>query len=369
MFMTKAVRVLGFAGVAGVFAMLQACSPQGSDEQVNVDVRGAGVAIAAGTAPGNYARPPLGYAVKWSVCTNYVEGDSAVFNHSRVVNIRSDGTVPMQRAEPIAGGKDNFRRVKVAAIKNPLIRGKGFDKLAGGTVEFIKIGQVVTTKDKNGEVVQWVVASDNLGEPILNRERNRLEYRDHCFRNPSIGGKDTAGWVAEGVDLAPSCVVEEINQEWNALSAYGYAPVSNVADSEVPLANDPAATPHPDNALYVTYKYPSHRYTSAGAALNDLNGMERDETTIYKAGEGYCHMIISSGYEVPGSKRPSTRSLPAPGIIREGTMITWKPVNSNVVIANAVAGVSLDPAAPAPVEPAPTPSEVPVAAETETMPL
>lgn len=385
MFTTKAVRILGFAGVAGVFAMLQACAPQGSDEQVDVDVKAGEVGIACGKIgevactgtstksytppPPSYAAPPQDYVVKWSVCTNYVEGDSKVFNNSRVVNIRPDGTVPMQRVEPVAGSKDNYRRFKVAAVTNALIRGKGFDKAAGGSVEFIKIGQVVTTKELDGSIVQWVVSSEYLGQPVYNREKNRYEYKAHCFRNPKILGKDTAGWVSEGVDLAPACVVEEMNQAWNALSAYGFTPLLNVADTEVTTYNDPATTRHPDEALYLGYKYPSWLYTSAGAALNDLNGMERDETTNYRPGEGYCHMIINGGYEVPGAKRPATKSLPAPGVVNGKTLVTWKPVNANVLIANVMPGVPADPAEPEPVEPEPEPSEVPIDAETETMPL
>ncbi len=380
---TKAVRVLGFAGVAGALALMQACAPT-SAEDVNVDVRGGAIGVACGRVgevacttavgakapPASYPRPPQGYQVKWSTCAYWVEGEAAVRNNSRVVNIAADGTVPMQRAEPVTGGMDNFRRVKVAKIPQALIRGKGFDKRAGGMVEFVKIGQVVTTKEQSGAIVQWVVGSDFLGAAVYNRLQARYEYRDHCFRNPAAAtGKDTAGWVSAGHDLALSCVVEEMNQEWNALSAYGWYPIVNHADNEVPTANNPATRPHPDDAFYAGYKVPSHLYTKSGAALNDLNGTERDELTNYMVGEGYCHMIVNAGYEVPGAKRPATRSLPAPGVVNGGTMVTWRPVNGNVLIANA--GEAVAPVGePGPVEPEPEPSPVdaPVA-ESDTAPM
>mgnify|MGYP000160612106 CR=1 FL=1 len=95
---------------------------------------------------------------------------------------------------------------------------------------------------------------------------------------------------------------------------------------------------------------------STGAALNDLNGAERDSITLYFGGERYCHFIVSGGLEVPGAKRPATRTLPLPGSVNVSTTILWRPVNPNVTIANgelAVAPELLEAAPALPAEPIP----------------
>jgi hypothetical protein len=105
-------------------------------------------------------------------------------------------------------------------------------------------------------------------------------------------------------------------------------------------------------------------YTGNGAALNDINGAERDWTTSYFGGETYCHMIVSGGLEVPGAKRPATKSLPTPGIVNGNTYIEWRPVNPNLNIANDQA-----PIAPDPIEPLPEPAPPPVNAEDAVVPM
>ncbi len=188
---------------------------------------------------------------------------------------------------------------------------------------FAKTGQAISLAGApGGDYVVAARVSDTAGAPCI---------------EPT--GMDTAGWVAEGNDLIGSCVVEELSMEWNAMSSYGYFPLVNYADGEVCSANDPAVHPHPDGARFVrTVRGSDGRdafcYTGGGAALNDINGMERDETTNYRSGDGYCHLIVSSGYEVPGAKRPATRSLPAPGQVNTNSFIVWRPVNPNVNIAN-----------------------------------
>ena len=98
---------------------------------------------------------------------------------------------------------------------------------------------------------------------------------------------------------------------------------------------------HPDDARFVR-SYPWSGtgpddvfcYTGRGAALNDLNGHERDENAQYYNDTTHCHLLQSSGYEVPGAKRPATRSLPAPGSVNVRSPIQWRPVSSNFNIAN-----------------------------------
>ena len=190
---------------------------------------------------------------------------------------------------------------------------------------FAQIGQALSRDGKPGG--DYVVAA-------------RVGAVDSAFCIEPTG-MDTAGRVSPGVELAIACVVEEVLMPWNALSVIQWAPLVNVATLEVCSRNNPATVPHPDGSQVVrSYAQPGSAvddtfcYSGWGAALNDINGTERDETTAYRIGEGYCHMIVSGGFEVPGAKRPATKSLPAPGIVNDKSYIVWRPVNPNILIAN-----------------------------------
>jgi len=343
--------------------------------------------------------PPEGYVVKYSTCAHFIEGDAKVRNNSRVVAVRADGTIPLQRAEPVGNPHDDLRRVIVAKLPHKLIGGEGVHRCngrhghgaldsgrkrdgvetvssalgagaadnnpVGKKVAFVKLGQIVATKEADGSVAQWVVGSEQLGEAIKNERTGKLEYQDTCFRNPNVAGKDTSGFIAPGTTLASSCLVEELNQGFNAYSVYGYLPLVNYTTMVVPTANDPLSRPLPDTlATYLGFDGTSHNYTGMGAALNDINGAERDQYTNYYGWDIYCHVIVSGGLEVPGAKRPATKSLPAPGSVNGKTFNVWRPVNLNVVIAN-----DQDSRVPDPIEPEPAPADVPVDAADAVVPM
>lgn len=369
---TKSLRVLGLAGFASALVLVPACAPNtGDDTNVNVDdgtltpaaselapVAACPKTGCAGRADIGHPVPPATYVVKWSTCTHYVESDARFQNNSRIVNAASDGTVPLQRVEQDSvTSKDDFRRVKIDSLPKNVHTGQG-RRPDGSATRFVKLGQAVITKEADGTFVQWVIGSFNLGQPVFNKIKNRPEYRDWCFRNPKTAGRDTAGRVSSGSELAVTCVVEESKMAWNALSAYGWTPLVNFATTKVGTTS----SPHPDAATWEGDVGVVHYYSGAGAALNDLNGAERDPSANYIGGEAYCHMIVSNGLEVPGAKRPDTKTLPAPGIVNVKSLITWKPVNPNVTIAND----QVPP--PDPVEPEPEPASEPISAD-DTIPM
>jgi hypothetical protein len=188
---------------------------------------------------------------------------------------------------------------------------------------FAKVGQAVSLSGApGGDYVVAARVSDAVGAS--------------CVEPTSM---DTAGWVGPGTELAVSCSVEQMGMTWNSYAFYGWTPLVNYTTREVCSSNNPAANRHPDDAEFVRTIVgrdgnTAYCYTGPGAALNDINGMERDGSGFYIPGEQYCHMIMASGYEVPGAKRPATRSLPAPGSVNTSTPIVWRPVNPNVNIAN-----------------------------------
>jgi len=294
--------------------------------------------------------------------------------------------VPVMRVEPLEDSEDNVRRVPVAKLTNKvLLRGEGVlrdDRVllhgddSGALrpasaetraveleapqqmVSFLKLGQVVVTREPDGSILQWAISSDDLGDPVMNQASGKLEYQDTCFRNPKTAGHDTSGYIAPGTELAPSCLVESLTQSYNAYSAYGYLPLVNHANLIVPTANNPEQNALPEiYATYLGFDGNSHSYTGVGAALNDLNGTERDSYRNYYPYDIYCHMIISGGVEVPGAKRPATRSLPVPGVVDGKTLNVWRPVNLNLDIANDWESGA------APFEPALVPVEEPIEVE------
>ena len=208
---------------------------------------------------------------------------------------------------------------------------------------FAKVG-VSISKDglPNGE---YVVASDVRDGP------------SPCLEST---GMDTMGRVSPGEELAATCVVEDLGQDYNAMSAVvsGFFGLVNWTDAVVCSSTFHLFT----YALYVGdggHGPGVHCYTGTGAALNDINGMERDQYTNYYTGEGYCHYIENAGFEVPGAKRPATRSLPAPGVVKVNTPIVWRPVVPHIDIANVA------PPAPSP-SPTPSPTATPTPSPTPT---
>ena len=279
---------------------------------------GSNAFIATAVLASALASPPPSTAARLSRCVpvevRTVHGGTLLPN-TRLAQIEN-GRVPCMHVE------DGTVASCLFSTAGNSVSGKWLDGPEGG---FAPIGQAVSLDGKPGGdyIVAARVDTDNdvpCTEPI---------------------GMDTAGRVPQGVELAIGCVVEEILTEWNALFAYGWFPLQNFSNHEVCSGNDPLLHPHPDGLDPVrSYTLPPSAvdnvfcYLGSGSALNDINGTERDETSAYFSGANYCHMIISDSFEVPGAKRPATKSLPAPGIVSVKTLITWKPVNPNVAIAN-----------------------------------
>jgi hypothetical protein len=174
---------------------------------------------------------------------------------------------------------------------------------------------------------------DRRGNFIVAAKRSSAETVP-CRKPSPVSAADTAGRVAEGTELANTCVVENLNTDFNALSSlYGWAPLLNWATLPVCSINPPGS--HPDSPeLVEVLDGGVFCYSGVGAGMNDSNGAERDFTGDYYTGSEHCHYIVTGQLEVPAAKRPATKSLPAPGRVNPKTPILWRPVNPNVRIAN-----------------------------------
>lgn len=136
-------------------------------------------------------------------------------------------------------------------------------------------------------------------------------------------GRDTVG-TAAGEELAVACSRETLNSPAN----HNQSPLVNYATLEVCTSS----YPHPDGAMFTRMLGTSFCYIGTGAALNDINGTERDQTGAYLPGALYCHVVYNGAYETTGAKRPAT-AAGYPVKLNINTPILWRPVAS-IRVAN-----------------------------------
>lgn len=359
MLTNNALRFVGLAGLLGVFACTQACNSP--SEEVNVITK-QGITPKGGDSRFVPPRPPANYQIKWTTCSKWIEGEAQMENNSRVVKPAADGTITLTLADMTGNDGRPHVRVKADSLPKSLKMGKGIDTTTKRDVLFWKIGQTVMVRNANGTYTNYVVSSENLGNPVR-LDNGKLSYLDWCYRNPKTAGKDTLGVVQVGVELSATCVMEDVLADYNALSAEYpfFSPIYNYADKNVGMLNSPdfGMIPHPEAATPVKTVGSINYYQGWSAALNDINGTERDDTLSYLSGERFCHYINNGGFEVPGAKRPGTISNPAPGAPNEKTYIVWRPVNVNVNVANEKEAPAPDPVEPEPATPDPAADAVP----------
>lgn len=219
------------------------------------------------------------------------------FGNSRLAKIDND-TVPCLQMDTAAPARCVFTRTS----------GSWLDS---GEGRFAKVGQAIALDGKPGG--DYVVAA-------------RINP-DGTVPALDPAGHDAVG-TAAGYELAGACVVETILSSTNATGQR----LVNYATREVGTSS----YPHPDDAQLVRYWWTGtawvYYYTGAGAAMNDLNGTERDEYGNYIPGAEHCHVAWYNGYEAPAAKRPSTGGYPAKVNVR--SPIVWRSVDPRVAIAN-----------------------------------
>jgi hypothetical protein len=178
---------------------------------------------------------------------------------------------------------------------------------------FALVGQAITRDGEPGG--EWVIAakiSDDRTVPGV---------------DPRLFTSGTSGFVSpgEGCELAGAAVLETGKSSSNATGL----PLQHFCRLPVPTNSHP----HPDGAQLVGGTCgPIFKYIGAGAALNDVNGREADETGHYYPGSAYAHVVWNSGYEVPAAKRPATYSWPP--LINQNSPIVWRAVQSGALIGS-----------------------------------
>lgn len=288
------IRSLALTLGVGALVSIQACAQHGADA-VQTDLPDESIAPAGCDKSGCVG-------VQYSKCAPVepasVHGDkSSFYGNARLAQVTND-TVPC-----VHGEKGSVATCKFTANSGAYIVAK--------QGVFARTGQNIGLDGSPGG--DYVVASKVTDATV-----------------PCIApkGKDTAGTPA-GVELAAACIVETMNAATNATGLK----VVSFASLEVCTTSNP----HPDGAALSSVTAVGgtkvYCYKGPGAGLNDINGIEIDPMGTYYTGTNRCHVIWSNGYEVPGSKRPSTKNLPPPGTIVTTTPIAWRPV-TQVDVAN-----------------------------------
>ena len=219
--------------------------------------------------------------------------------NSRLAKI-SNGTVPCLHVETAEPARCVFTKTS----------GSWLESSKGG---FAKAGQNISLDGKPGG--EYVTASE-VG----------LDGAVPCL---APTGHDAVGTPA-GDEIAGACAIETLLSPSN--STWGQ-PLINYATTEVCATSNP----HPDGAQLTRWYTNSagtgiYCYTGPGAALNDINGTERDQYGYYYRSSDRCHVVWSNGYEVPAAKRPSTGGYPAR--VNPVSPIVWRTVDNRLRIAN-----------------------------------
>ena len=326
--LSKPLRTFGLVVCVGTIGVLGACSPEesekvGDDSQpilesgytrdYDLATSSSSGSTSLATKPSGTPRTysacqPLGSLYEWSVDPKTVAGNT------RVSIVDQEGTVACvwthDNEYPVG-------RCKVDLEKYPHARSKELD----GRFVVWGIGFL-------GENNEYAVAREILGtSKVFNKTTGVYDtYRKVACTPPQ--SYDAAG-TAAGTELAGVCIYETFNVPSNAAGTT----MDNYATRKV-CSKVPATTDTAGSATYVgTDAYGNQCYTGDGAALNDVNGTERNSSNVYLSGSSRCHVALSGGYEVFAAKRPSTKSWPAPGVVDPSSSTWWRTVSS-VPVAN-----------------------------------
>jgi hypothetical protein len=137
--------------------------------------------------------------------------------------------------------------------------------------------------------------------------------------------RDTVG-TAAGYELIDGAVREVLSSASNAsgqpLQHYCSLPVFT------------SSNPHPDGAQMIESEGgPPYCYSGRGAAFNDLNGHEADESGTYLRGWRFVHVVYNGQYETTAAKRPATAGG-WPLKYNRSSPIVWRPVSPYLKIGS-----------------------------------
>lgn len=226
-----------------------------------------------------------------------------------VYKIHGDLTMVNYRLAPVVDGK-----VRCLHLETLEPFECAFTHASGCMVEterglYATVGQLISRDgEPGGPYADYVVAAsigDDLSVPCL---------------DPSL-----VPGVPPGCELGGAAVLETGLSPFNATGQ----PLRH--HCRLPVCT--SSHPHPDGAELVGGSGgPPFCYSGPGAALNDINGREADERSVYLPGAAFVHVVWNSGLEVPAAKRPSVRGWPK--VVDPNSPIVWRAFASGVKIGS-----------------------------------
>lgn len=287
-----------YTGMAQNLAYLTVQSTGGQFAVVGIAGRRGGQLTVDGLLPGARVAHvrfwTMRYTKTFPVVASALHGQGFVGN-SRLGRIEND-TVTCLHAETLVIARCAFTQSSGSWLESP----EGV---------FARTGQSITLDgDPGGDYVVAAKINEDGTVPAL-----------------APTGRDSAGYYVDQT-LAGSCRIEDSLSAHNAngMRLLNFATLT-VGTSSVP---------HPDEVSPVRVESVNGRtvayYTGSGAALNDIDGTERDAYGFYLSGSDRCHHILQNGAVIPAAKRPNVLL----GRVDTRSPIVWRGVLNNVRIAN-----------------------------------
>jgi hypothetical protein len=184
-----------------------------------------------------------------------------------------------------------------------------FSKTSGAWAEgpdghYAAVGQAITSDGQAGG--EYIVAARIRHD----RSVPCIDLRHHL--------RDIVG-TPTGCELSVGAVREVLLSASNASGQ----PLQHYCSMDVLTSSHP----HPDGAELVgSDAGPTFRYRGRGAAFNDINGHEADESGAYLKGTQFIHVIYTGEYETLASKRPASNGR-WPAGPNPNSPIVWRPVS------------------------------------------
>lgn len=185
---------------------------------------------------------------------------------------------------------------------------------------------VASKQEKDGGMPCRREASDPGTRKAIRQAQAKAERTAKALKAGAVlPARDTASYASDG-SLSGSGYTEIATSTTNVNQVH----LANYATKVVWTSEPP---PHPDGAQLVAQDSRGFGFSYGGAAMNDMNGVERYAPaygSVYIDDPYHRHFITYNGSTVAAAKRPPTKpnGQPLPG------PIAWRTVNPNISVAN-----------------------------------
>ena len=231
-----------------------------------------------------------------------------------ITTIHGDWTNVNHRLSEIVEGKVRCLHIDTGEVVECTFSNNSGAWAEGPDGHYAAVGQAISADgEPGGDFIVAARIRHDRTVPCLDRR--------HHFR-------DTVG-TAAGQELVVGAILEVLGSASNASGR----PLQHFCSLPVFTSSHP----HPDGAQLIgSDAGPSYCYSGRGAAFNDINGTEADESGTYLQGWQFVHLVYTGQYETIAAKRPATAGG-WPLKYNPATPIVWRPVSPYLKIGSPLA--------------------------------